>query len=161
MNTNRKTLAKTAILLCVGVTALPVGTAAGGTTDGPNRPDPLGAGAPSGKAIGFGLKEKHSSGVSGTATITAARKGVRVVLQLSGPVRESSPAHIHMGPCRREPTFANPRIANGLLSVVKGKSVTLVTTTTLRRLRASRSSINVHDPNTLGVIACGDIPRAS
>jgi hypothetical protein len=76
-------------------------------------------------------------------------------------VRESSPAHIHTGPCRREPTFANPRIANGLLSVVKGKSVTFVHATTLKRLRASRHSINVHDPNTLGVIACGDIPRAS
>jgi hypothetical protein len=150
MNTDRKILAKTAILLCVGVAALALGSAVRGETGGhPAR------------ALVVKLKEKHSSGISGTATITPARKGVRVVLRLSGPVRESSPAHIHTGPCRREPTFANPRIANGLLSVVKGKSVTFVHATTLKRLRASRHSINVHDPNTLGVIACGDIPRAS
>jgi hypothetical protein len=150
MNTDRKIIAKTAILLCVGVAALALGSAVRGETAGR-----------SAKPVIVKLEEKHSSGISGTATITAARKGVRVVLRLSGPVRESSPAHIHTGPCRREPTFANPRISSGLLSVVKGKSVTVVTTTTLKRLRASRYSINVHDPNTLGVIACGDIPRAS
>jgi hypothetical protein len=150
MNTNRKILAKTAILICVGVAALALGSAVRGES-----------GNSSARPVIVQLKAKHSSGISGTATITAAGRGVWVVLRLSGPVRESSPAHIHTGPCRREPTFANPRIANGLLSVVKGKSKTLVSTTTLRRLRASRHSINVHDPGTLGVIACGDIPRAS
>jgi hypothetical protein len=137
-------------LLCAAVFALALASAAGGDSS-----------ASSVRAIVFQLKEKHSSGVSGTATITVARRGVRVVLRLSGTVPESSPAHIHFGPCRREPTFANPRISSSLLSVVDGKSVTPVRTTTLKRLRTSRYSINVHSPNTLGVIACGDIPRAS
>lgn len=148
MTANRKL----AILLCAGVAALALGSAVRGGTDT--------AGNSAG-ALVFALKEKHRSGISGTATISAARKGVRVVLRLTGPVRENSPAHIHTGPCRREPTFANPRIANGLVSLSKGRSITPVTTTTLKRLRASRHSINVHDPNTLAVIACGDIPRAS
>jgi hypothetical protein len=75
-------------------------------------------------------------------------------------VRNNSPAHIHTGPCRREPTFANPRIHSSLNYVVKGRSVTTVTLVTLTKLRARSFSINVHDPGTYRVIACGDIPRA-
>ena len=150
MKTNRKALAQTAILLCVGVAALALGSALHGSTA-----------APSASAVVAKLKEKHGSGVSGTARLTAVRNGVRVLLRLSGPVRNSSPAHIHTGPCRREPTFANPRIHSSLNSVVDGKSVTTVTTMTLPRLRARGFSINVHDPGSYEVIACADIPRSS
>ena len=149
MNTNRKTLAKTGILLCVGVAALAVGNAANGSAAGP-----------SAKAVVAKLKAKHDSGVSGTARLIALRKGVRVVLRLSGPVRNNSPAHIHTGPCRREPTFANPRIHSGLNYVVDGKSTTTVTLVTLAKLRARSFSINVHDPGSYAVVACADIPRA-
>lgn len=150
MKTNRKALAQTAILLCVGVAALALGSALHGSTA-----------APSASAVVAKLKEKHGSGVSGTARLTAVRNGVRVLLRLSGPVRNSSPAHIHTGPCRREPTFANPRIHSSLNSVVEGKSVTTVTRMTLPRLRARSFSINVHDPGSYEVIACADIPRSS
>jgi hypothetical protein len=150
MKTNRKTVVEMAILLCAGVAALALGSAVHGSTA-----------APSASAVVAKLKEKHGSGVSGTATVTARGKSVRVVLRLSGPVRNNSPAHIHTGPCRREPTFANPRIHSSLNYVVRGKSVTTVTLVTLRRLRSRSFSINVHDPGTYGVIACGDIPRAS
>jgi hypothetical protein len=145
MHTNRK-VAKTAILLSTGVAALALGSAVDGSVS---------------KTVVAKLKEKHGSGVSGSAQLTAARTGVRVVLRLSGPVKNNSPAHIHTGPCRREPTFANPRIRSGLNSVVERKSVTTVTRTTLASLRKRSFSINVHDPGTYGVIACADIPRAS
>ena len=91
-----------------------------------------------GKALVAKLRAKHGSGISGTATL-----------------------HIHTGPCRREPTFANPRISSSLNYVVKRKSVTTVTLTTLASLRKRSYSINVHDPGTYGVVACADIPRAS
>lgn len=149
MHTNRK-VAQAAILLSTGVAALLLGSAVDGSVN-----------APSAKAVVAKLKAKHDSGVSGTARLTALPKGVRVVLLLSAPVRDNSPAHIHTGPCRREPTFANPRISSSLTGLTRRKSVTVVTGTTLKRLRARSYSINVHDPNTLGVIACGDIPRAS
>jgi hypothetical protein len=110
--------------------------------------------------VAMKLKAKHGSRISGTATLTPAGTGVRVVLRLRGRVKRVHPAHIHTGLCRREPTFANPRIASGLNNVVRGKSVTKVPSTDLSSLQAKPHSINVHDPNTLGVVACGDIPRA-
>jgi hypothetical protein len=146
MQTNRRTFAKVAILLSTGVAALALGSAVEGSA---------------GQAVVAKLKAKHGSGISGTATLKSVPNGVRVALQVSAPVKNNSPAHIHTGPCRREPTFANPRIAHSLNEVTKRKSVTVVTTTTLKRLRARTHSINVHDPGTLGVIACADIPRAS
>lgn len=150
MNAKRQTVAKTAVLLSVGVAALALGSALHGSTA-----------APSAKAVVAKLKAKHGSRVSGTAKLTALPKGVRVALRLSGPVRDNSPAHIHTGPCRREPTFANPRIHSSLNYIVKRTSITTVTLMTLPRLRARSFSINVHDPGSYGVIACGDIPRAS
>lgn len=112
------------------------------------------------KAFVFKLNEKHDSRISGTATLSAAGTGVRVVLQLRGPVGGRPLAHIHTGPCRREPTFANPRIWLSLNDVARRRSVTETYRTTLAQLRSRSFSINVHDPNTLGVIACGDIPPA-
>jgi hypothetical protein len=150
MNINRKTLVRAAVLLGAGVLGLAFGSPADGSGT-----------ATSAAPVDFKLKEKHGSGVSGTATLTAAKKSVRVVLRMSGKLKDGLPAHIHTGPCRREPTFANPRIWTSLFDVVKGKSVTALTTMTMKRLRTAQFSINVHHPQTLGVIACGDIPRAS
>ena len=135
------------VIAVVGVTlALGIGAAGASTAASP-------------KTLVFKLKEKHDSRISGTATLTAAGTGVRVVLRLAGPVGNRSPAHIHTGPCRREPTFANPRIWLTLSYVERRKSVTAFTDTTLAQLRARTFSINVHDPDTLGTVACGDIPR--
>jgi hypothetical protein len=141
-----RNVVKAAILLSTGVLALALGSAVDGRVS---------------KPVVAKLKAKHGSGVSGTATLTALPKGVRVVLRLSGPVKNNSPAHIHTGPCRREPTFANPRIHSGLNYVVERRSATTVTLVTLAKLRARSFSINVHDPGSYGVIACGDIPRRS
>jgi hypothetical protein len=148
MNRKPAALIKAAILLCVGIAALIVGHAVRAE-----------AGAHSGKTVVFKLKEKHYSRISGTATLTAVGAGVRVVLRLAGPVGTRSPAHIHTGPCRREPTFANPRIWLTLSYVERRTSVTAFKDTTLAQLRARTFSINVHDPDTLGTVACGDVPR--
>jgi hypothetical protein len=137
---------KTAILLCIGVTALAIGSAARGD---------VGA-----SSVVFKLRERHDSGASGTATLTTVGRDLRIVLRLQGPLRGRPLAHIHTGPCRREPTFANPRIWISLNDVAKGKSVTVTARTSLEQLRARAFSINVHDPRSLGVIACGDIPPA-
>lgn len=146
MNSDRKIMAFAAVL-GVGAAALAVGSA------GPR------AATSASTAIIVKLKEKRGSGVSGTATLRAVVRGVRVVLSLNKPVAGSAPAHIHTGPCSREPTFANPRIWRSLANVVNGRSATTVTGTTLKALRARRFSINVHDPDSLLPIACGDIPR--
>jgi hypothetical protein len=149
MSIDRTVLAKLGILLCIGVGALVVGSAVNGMALAPQR------------ALVFKLNEKHGSGASGTVTLAVVRRGVRVVIRLTAPAGDGFPAHIHTGPCRREPTFANPRIHLSLNKVVKGRSVTSLRRTRLRSLRARTFSINVHDPRTYGVIACGDIPRAS
>jgi hypothetical protein len=138
--------ARAATLLCVGLAALVIGSAARGETGA--------------SSVTFTLKEKHDSGISGTATLTAAGTGVRVVLRLKGRLRGMHFAHIHTGPCRREPTFANPRIWLSLANVQRGKSVTTLDKATVGQFRARTYSINVHDPNSLGVVACGDIPPA-
>lgn len=149
MNGLQTTLVKTAILFCVGVAALIVGHAVQAET-----------GASSAK-VAFALKERHSSRISGTATLSDTASGLRVVLRLVGRLQGGGQlAHIHTGPCRREPTFANPRIWLSLNDVVKGKSVTSYWGKTLAQHRARVFSINVHDPDTLGVVACGDIPPA-
>ena len=149
MSMDRKVLATLGTLMCTGVVALAIGSPADGLSLAPHR------------ALVFKLNEKHGSGASGTATLGAVRRGVRVVIRLTAPAGDNFPAHVHTGPCRREPTFANPRIHLSLNSVAKGRSVTTLRRTRLRGLRARAFSINVHDPRTYGVIACGDIPRGS
>jgi hypothetical protein len=146
---DRTVLATLGTVMCIGVGALAIGSPADGISLAPHR------------ALVFKLNEKHRSGASGTATLAAVRRGVRVVIRLTAPAGDGFLAHIHTGPCRREPTFANPRIHLSLNNVVKGRSVTTLRRTKLRSLRARTFSINVHDPSTYGVIACGDIPRAS
>ena len=135
---------KIAILIS-GIAALVIGGSANGSS---------GAGA-----LVVPVKAKHGSGVSGTATFVPAGKNVRVVMKLNMAVPRGAPAHVHTGPCKREPTFANPRIYFTLNSVFNATSDTIVKGT-LASLRARTYSINVHDPNSYGVIACADIPRA-
>jgi hypothetical protein len=133
--------------LCAVVVAL----ALGGTA----RSDVAGGDA---TAVAFALKARHGSGTTGTATLTSVASGVRVVLKVKTRFPGRLPAHIHSGRCKPEPTPANPRITNSLKNVVRGRSVTTVSTTRLEDLRAKPFSINVHSTN-YGIIACGDIPR--
>ena len=151
----RRHALKTAILICFGISALAVATAASGQPEG----DP-------GSTLVVKLKPKHGSGVWGTARLTPEADGeleaLRVVLQLSKRLKGRLPAHIHTGPCKREPTWTNPRIAAGLRDVSNGRSSSLVSFMSLEKLTHASFSINVHKsayPNA--AIACGDIPRSS
>lgn len=137
---------KTALLLCAGIAALGVGSAAHGKAAGP-----------SDEALVVKLKPKLGSGVSGTATLTQLGERVRVVVKLNTRVRGRLPGHIHKGRCRIE---LNLNVQGGLNDIVKGKSVTILEFTSMATLRAGAFSIHVHAP-TLEVIACGDIPRRS
>lgn len=149
MNTDPRLSRRAATLACVGVAGLVAEHAANG--------EPT---APSAKPIVVKLKESHDSRISGTATLTAAaRNRVRVVLRLRGSSLNNLPAHIHTGTCKREPTFANPRIWSGLRNVRDGKSVTTLLRTSMASVRARVLSINVHRATNYGVVACGDIPR--
>lgn len=109
------------------------------------------------------LLSRNGSDMTGTARfIPRGRRSFVVVVRVTGGPGESTtgyPAHLHYGPCSREPTFANPRIESGLLYVRGGRS-----RTTIRRglasLRRGRHSINVHEPTGgLRPMACGDVPR--
>lgn len=137
---------RAALLLCAGIAAVGVASAAHGE-----------AAVPSDDPLVVKLKPKHGSGVSGTATLTQLGDRVRVVVKLNKPVRGRLPSHIHKGRCRIEP---NLNVRAGLNEVVKGKSVTVLEFTSLKALRAGTFSINVHAP-TYAVIACGDIPLRS
>lgn len=137
---------KTALMLCAGVVALGVGSAAHGKAAGT-----------SDEALVVKLKPKHGSGVSGTATLTPLGERMRVVVTLNKRVRGRLPGHIHKGRCKVEP---NLNVQSGLNDIVKGKSVTVLDFTSIETLRAGTFSVHVHAP-TYEVIACGDIPRAS
>lgn len=149
MTPDWRILARVWVLLCIGGGALAVGSAADGIALAPP------------KKVVVKLNEKHDSGVSGTATLAAVGRDVRVVLRLPAPAGVTFLAHLHTGPCRREPTFGNPRIYASLKNVVRGRSVTTIGRTKLASLRARPFSINVHDSSSYGVVACGDVPRAS
>jgi hypothetical protein len=111
--------------------------------------------------VEFALKPAHHSGVRGTATLTQAGDMLHVTLKLSKPVDGTLMAHIHTGPCSKEPTMSNPRIWASLYEVVDGHSETPTNVVTLKELEAEPASINVHDPNhTQRPLVCGDLPRA-
>ena len=83
-----------------------------------------------------------------------------VTLTLDKRVSARLLAHIHSGPCSKEPTWTNPRIWAGLSDVVDGRSETTVDIVTLSELRSEKASINVHDPDhNQRPLVCGDIPR--
>jgi hypothetical protein len=154
MKADRKTLL---ILLCLagGTAAI---TGCGGDSDqAQGAPARRAASAP----LEIPLKPAHHSGVSGTATLAPGLKGLKVTVKLSEPVEGSLLAHIHTGPCSKEPTMGNPRIWTSLTEVIDGRSETTADLVTLDELRAESSSINVHDPNHGNrPLVCGDIPRA-
>jgi hypothetical protein len=106
------------------------------------------------------LKTAHHSGVTGTATLVPDGSNLKVTLKLSKRVDGRLMAHIHTGPCSKEPTFNNPRIWAGLNEVVDGRSETTVYgIVTLKELESETSSINVHDPaHNQRPLVCADIP---
>jgi hypothetical protein len=142
-------------LVCLAGLAIP---GCGGQAD---EPKPAAARRAASAPLEIPLRPAHHSGVSGTATLAPGLKGLKVTLKLSEPVEGSLLAHIHTGPCSKEPTMSNPRIWASLTEVIDGRSETTVDLVTLDELRAESSSINVHDPTHANrPLVCADIPRA-
>ena len=115
------------------------------------------------RAFTVQLLSRNGSDMVGTARfVPRGPRSFYVVVRITGGPGETStgyPAHLHYGPCSREPTFANPRIEYGLNYVRSGRSRTIVRLR-LASLRRGRHSINVHEPSGgLRPMACGDVPR--
>lgn len=109
------------------------------------------------------LLSRNGSDMTGTVRFVprSKRSFVAVVTVRGGPGESATgyPAHVHTGPCSREPTFANPRIKYGLNYVRRGRSRTIVNRT-LAVFRRGTHSINVHEPaGAFRPMACGDLPR--
>lgn len=157
-----KTLAVPAILLFLATGALAF---AGLSGDGNSRhagADGAAAHSAPSEPLVVALKPAHNSGVSGTARFVPGSADMQVTLTLSKRVPATLFAHVHTGPCSKEPTVKNPRIWANLNDVVDGESETTVNVVTLKELQAESSSINVHDPDHANrPLVCGDIPRAS
>jgi hypothetical protein len=154
----RKTLAVGVGLLCVAGAVLVIVIGGGGeqSTAGAAATRPA-ASTP----LELPLKPAHHSGISGTATLVPDGANLNVTLKLSKPIADTLLAHIHTGPCSKEPTYADPRIWANLEDVVKGTSKTTVNVVTLKELQSEPASINVHDPNhNQRPLVCADIPRS-
>jgi hypothetical protein len=154
---NRKTLALAVGLVCVAGAVLAIVIAGGDqqSTAGAAAARPA-ASAP----VEIPLKPAHDSGVTGTATLVPDGPNLNVTLKLSKPIADTLLAHIHTGPCSKEPTFANPRIWANLTDVIKGTSKTPVNVVTLKELQSEPASINVHDPDhNQRPLVCADIPQ--
>jgi hypothetical protein len=102
------------------------------------------------------LKALNGSGESGKAVLKDTKKGVSVVLTLTGGAAGvDQPAHIHKGTCAK----LDPKPEYPLTNVVGGSSKTTVAGVTVAQLMASPNAINVHKSATEipTYVACGDI----
>jgi hypothetical protein len=100
------------------------------------------------------LASQNSSGVSGTATLTAMGNQTQVVVKVTGePAGGSEPEHIHVGSCPAVGAVKYP-----LANVVNGAATTVVNVP-LSTLTAGGYAINLHQSaaNAKLYIACGDI----
>ena len=108
------------------------------------------------------LNEYQGSGVSGTATLTAAGEGVQVSMELAGDVLTGGhPTHIHTGTCDDfdpDPTFPLTTVILDEVSD-EGVSATAVDAVSLDALLADDYVILVHlSPEELTTyFVCGDI----
>lgn len=104
------------------------------------------------------LAEQNASGESGSATLTKAGAGTKVVIDLQGMSAAmgsiAQPAHIHMGSC----VNLDPTPAYALADVKNGKSTSTVDVA-LDDLRKGGFAINVHmsSAQIQVYVACGDI----
>jgi hypothetical protein len=115
------------------------------------------------RAFTVQLLSRNDSDMTGTARFVprGKRSFVVVVTVQGGPGGGAYGymAHIHTGPCSKEPTIDRPRIAEGLHNVKGNRSRTTVRHS-LARYRRAKYSLNVHEPSgQYRPIACGDLPR--
>lgn len=115
------------------------------------------------RAFTVQLLPRNGSDMKGTARfVPRGKRSFYVVLAVQGGPGGGSIhlAHVHTGPCSREPTFANPRIKDPLRSVSSGVRSRTLVTHPLAQYRRGKHSVNVHEVSgDLRPIACGDLPR--
>jgi len=104
------------------------------------------------------LNQQNSSGVSGTATLTAMGNQTQVVVNVTGePSGASEPAHIHVGSCPTPGAVVAPLkpIVNGTSTTVVNKPLSTYTT--------GGFAVNLHESatNIKHYVSCGDIPAVA
>ena len=102
------------------------------------------------------LSPVGSSGISGTATLTANGDNTDVVVNLTGsPSGASEPIHIHTGQCGA--TLGGVKYP---LKNVEGGTSTTTVNATLASLETGGFAINAHESaaNIKNYVACGNIP---
>jgi Cu/Zn superoxide dismutase len=101
------------------------------------------------------LAAQNDSGITGSATLTAAGDQTRVVVTLTGDTPKAShPSHLHDGTC----DDLDPAPQYPLANVVNGTSTTTIKAT-LDDLRSEPYALNVHKSNDdlETYVACGDL----
>jgi hypothetical protein len=115
------------------------------------------------RAFTVKLLPRNGSDMRGTARfVPGGKASFAVVIRVQGGPGGGSygyMAHIHTGPCSKEPTIERPRIDEGLNNVIASRSRTIVRHS-LARYRRGKYSLNVHEPaGQYRPIACGNLPR--
>jgi Cu/Zn superoxide dismutase len=101
------------------------------------------------------MKALNGSNENGTAVLTQTGSSVRVVVKLDNAPATAQPTHIHIGTCgniNKAPEYA-------LVSVMNGKSTSIVPGITIDQLLKSHYAINVHKSasDLATYVSCGDI----
>lgn len=102
------------------------------------------------------MNAQNGSAEDGTATLVQGDGTVTVTISIKNGTSGPQPAHIHTGTCAKL-----GGVANGLTSVVDGKSTTVLKGVTLASLQTGGFAINVHkSTDDLGTyVSCGAIPK--
>ena len=108
-------------------------------------------------SLTIALKAQKSSGESGTATLTQATDGVKVVVSLKHATG-TQPTHIHEGTCAK----LTPAPKWPLSNTVNGQGTTTVSGVTIAQLLAGKYAINVHKSasDLKDYVACGNIAQS-
>jgi len=114
------------------------------------------ASASAASSVTVQMKALNGSNETGTAVVTQAADGLKVVVTLkNAPAGTPQPMHIHVGTCAK----INAAPEYPLASVVDGKSTSVVKGVKLADLLAAQYAINVHKSakDIATYVSCGDI----
>jgi hypothetical protein len=136
--------------IAIALVAFSVGSAAAAPIANAKKP----------KSMVFKQTSRHDSGIEGTARIISLGKHlIRVVIRLNKPL-DGAMAHIHFGPCAKEPTEAAPRLWDTLNNTDEHGTSSTIVPDSLQHLRRRSYSLNVHAlAAPYQTVACGDLPR--
>lgn len=115
----------------------------------PGQPSPT----PDGRGVVVPLDPQGGSGRGGTATLTPAGEGTRVVLELTPAETGAAAAHVHPGNC----IAVGDTVAYPLTAPRSGRSETILDAP-LADLRTGLFAVDVHEGADSPALACGTIP---